>query len=197
MEQSIIARNYAETLLALAQKQGGDQAVDEYGALIGEIAEMLRREPLVRDFLETPRVGLETKQKALEAAFGGRAPKPFVRFLLVVVEKRRQTILEAIANQYQDLVDEVRGRVRAEITLAREPDETLRNEIVASLEKRLGKRLVPSFRVDSTLIGGIIVKAGGEILDGSLRRRAAGLRRRMLETTLPAAAANGSAENSW
>src|SRR5688572_2862924 len=99
MEQSIIARNYAETLLALAQKQGGDQAIDEYGAAIGEVAEMLRREPLVREFLETPRIDLETKQQALEASFGDRVPKLFLRFLLVVVEKRRQALLEVIANE--------------------------------------------------------------------------------------------------
>src|SRR5690606_38467674 len=135
---TIIARNYAETLLALATRHGGDAAVDEYGAAIEEVAELLRREPLVRDFLESPRVNVEAKKQAIRASFGGRVPDLFLRFLLVVVEKRRQALLQEIAEQYLQLVDEVRGRARAEITLAREPDEALRSDIVTSLQRRLG-----------------------------------------------------------
>lgn len=192
MASTIIARNYAETLLALAQRHGGDKAMDEYGTAIDEVAELLRREPLVRDFLETPRVGVDAKKKALEASFKGRVPDLFVRFLVVVVEKRRQMLLEEIAEQYHHLVDEVRGRARAHIRLAREADQTLKKEIVTSLERRLGKPIVPTFEVDPTLIGGIVVRVGDEILDGSLGRRVTGLRRRLLETRLnPAAAGNG------
>ena len=187
MASTIIARNYAETLLALAQRNGGDAAVDQYGVAIEEVSELLRREPLVRDFLETPRVDLDKKTKALEASFRGRVPDLFLRFLVVVVEKRRQGLLQEIAAQYHLLVDEARGRLRADITLAAEADETLKREIVSSLERRIGKTIVPTFTVDRSLIGGIVVRVGDEILDGSLGRRVAGLRRKLLETRLPAA----------
>jgi F-type H+-transporting ATPase subunit delta len=188
MGPEIIARNYAETLLTLAQRRGGEDVVDEYGAAIDEVAELLRDEPLVRQFLETPRVDLDAKKRALEASFRGRVPDVFLRFLLVVVEKRRQGILQEIATQFHALVDESRGRVRAEIVLAREADDRLQREIVSSLEKRLGKTVVPTWRVDGSLIGGIVIRTGGLILDGSIRRRAAGLRRRLLDTRLPPAA---------
>ena len=192
MGPSIIARNYAETLLELARRNGGDSAIDEYGIAIDEVATLLRTEPLVRDFIETPRVDLAAKMRALRSSFGGRAPEHFVRFLEVVVAKRRQSLLIDIAAQYQELVDEVRGRSRAEIIVAREPDEDLRKLIVAGLERRLGGSVVPVFKVDPAILGGIVVRFGGEILDGSLRTRAAGLRRRMMETVLPAANAAGN-----
>lgn len=186
MGPDLIARNYAETLLALATRHGGDQAVDEYARAIEEVAEMLDQEPLIREFLETPRVDVAAKKRALEASFGGRVPDLFLRFLLVTVEKRRQGVLRAIAQQYHALVDESRGRVRAEILLAREADEGLRGEIVSSLERRLGKEVIPTFRIDPSLGGGILVRAGGQVLDGSLRRRIAGLRRRLLESRIGA-----------
>ena len=125
--------------------------------------------------------------------FSGRVPDLFLRFLLVVVEKRRQSVLRQIAAQYHLLVDDLRGLARAEIALAREPDDRLRAEIVASLERRLGKKVVPTFAVDPTLVGGIVIRSGGEILDGSLRRRVAGLRRRLLEAKVPATAAGTAA----
>jgi F-type H+-transporting ATPase subunit delta len=189
MGPAIIARNYAETLFTLAQRHGGAETVDAFGSAINDVAELLRREPLVREFLETPRIDLDAKKKALQASFGGRVPDLFLRFLLVVVEKRRQRLLRQIAEQYNGLVDEARGRAKAEIVLAREPDDALRKEIVTSLERRLGKQVVPSFRVDRSLIGGMVVRVGGEVLDGSIRRRVVGMRRRLMTSRLPEVAA--------
>lgn len=189
MVSSIIARNYAETLLALAQRHGDDATVDEYGAAIEQVAELLHHEPSIREFLETPRVDVEAKKSALKASFQGRIPEAVLRFLLVVLEKRRQGALRGIASEYHRLVDEARGRVRAEVTLARDPDAELRREIVESLERRLGRTVLAEFQVDPSLGGGVVIRAGGEILDGSLRRRAAGLRRRLLEARIPVVAA--------
>lgn len=191
MANVIIARNYAETLLALAQRNGGAAAVNEFGAAIDEVSKLLRQEPLVRDFLETPRVDLEGKKKALEASFRGRVPELFLRFLLVLMENRRQGIIGEIAEQYHALVDEVHGRARAKVTLAKEADESLRKEIVTSLERRLAKTVVPTFEVDPSLIGGVIIRVGDEILDGSLSRRIAGMRRRLLDANVPSPALAG------
>lgn len=192
MASTIIGRNYAETLFELASRHGGDATVDEFARAIEEVATLLDEEPLVREFLETPRVDVEAKQRAIQASFGGRVPDLFLRFLLVVVAKRRQGALREIARQYHALVDAARGRARAEVTVAREPDEALQEEIVAALERRLGQEVVAEFRVDPALLGGIVIRVGGEILDGSLRRRAAGLRRQMLRAKLPPAAAGAA-----
>ena len=185
MGPTIIARNYAETLLELARRSGGDQTVDAYASALEEVAELLRREPRVREFLETPRVSTEERKRAVRAAFDGNVPEPFLRFLLVVIEKRRQALLREIASEYVKLVDEVHGRVRADITLAREADADLQQEIVASLEKRLGRTVVPTFRSDPDIVGGVLIRVGDELYDGSLRRRIAGLRRRMMAAAVP------------
>lgn len=191
MGPTVIARNYAETLFDLALRHGGEATVDEYLAAIDDVAGILENEPLVRDFLDTPRVSLEAKKRALEASFRGRVPDLFLRFLTVVVEKRRQAVIGEIAEQYRRLVDEARGRVRAEVVLAREVGEEFRREIVARLEQRTGKAVAAEFSVDPSLIGGVVVRIDGEVLDGSLRRRASGLRRRMIRAKLPAAGSPG------
>lgn len=185
MGPAIIARNYAETLLALATRHGGDAAVDEYAVALDEVGELLRRDPRVRQFLETPRIDAEAKKRAVRAAFGGRVPEHLLRFLLVVVEKRRQALLPQIANEYHALVDQLRGRIGAEITLASQPTPALQSELVASLERKIGKKVVPTFRVDPGLVGGVLIRVGDQILDGSVRRRLAALRRRLLEVRLP------------
>ena len=64
------------------------------------------------------------------------------------------------------------GRTRVKVTLAAEPDAALQTEIARSLEAKLGLAVVPTFAVDPQLIGGIVVRVGDQVLDGSVRRRA-------------------------
>lgn len=184
MGPTIIARNYAETLFALAEKNGGMATVEAYASAIEEVAEMLRDEPALRRFLETPRVSLDEKKAALRKAFTGRSDDAFLRFLLIVLEKRRQTLLMEIAAEYQDLLDKAKGRVRARVTLSEEPDEALERGIVETLQNRLGKAVLAEFEVDPALLGGVVVRVGDEILDGSLRSRLATVRRQMMRAEI-------------
>lgn len=185
MGPSIVARNYADTLLALAQRHGGLATMEEYARALDDLARLLQREPRIREFLETPRVDNAAKRQAVRTALAGRVPELFLRFVLVVIEKRRQGLFSQIATAYHDRVDEVMNRVRADITLAYEPDVLLRDEIRSALEQRLGKQVVPTVRVDPELIGGMIVRVGDEVFDGSIQRQLAQLRRRLVRAELP------------
>jgi len=188
----VIARNYAETLMDLAERAGGPEAVEEYGAAMDEVAELLA-DGRVREFLATPRVTAQAKKDALVAALGGRVPAPFLRFLQVVVDKRRQGQLAEIAAQFRALVDERAGRVRVAVEISHAPDAALQAEIGQSLANRLGKVVIPSFTVNPDLLGGVVVRIGDEILDGSVRSRAQGLRRRLLAAELPPAGSGAAA----
>lgn len=188
MRAEAVARNYADTLLALAGRHGGRATAEEYLRAIEELATLLEREPRVREFLHTPRVTAAQKREALRATLAGRVPDLFLRFVLVVLEKGRQTLFREIALAYRDRVDEMLGRVRVQVALSHEPDAELREEIRRGLEARLGKTVIADYTVEPELLGGVVVRVGDQILDGSIRSRAAGLRRRLMETEIPAAA---------
>lgn len=189
MRAELISRNYAETLLALAERNGGDAAVQQFGAAMEDVAGLLNQDPRVRQFMETPRVTLEQRKTALTAALRGRVPELVLRFLLVVVEKRRGALLAEIGQQYQALVDERMGRVRVAVTLSHAPDAALEDEIRRGLEARMGTAVIPTFAVDPELLGGMVVRVGDDVLDGSVRTRAARLRRAMMAADLPPLAA--------
>lgn len=184
MGPTIIARNYAETLFELAMDHGGMETVDSYAAALDQVAELIRSDPRIDEFLATPRVDLDTRSRIVREAFEGRVPDYFLRFLLIVVQKRRQTLLPVIATEFHHLVDRAHNRLRAEISVAREPDEKTRAEIVKTLERKLDRQVLPTFRVDPELIGGVVVRIGDRVADGSLRRRMSDLRRRLLSAKL-------------
>lgn len=189
MRAEIIARNYAETLLALAERHGGTDGLEAFGRAADELAGLLRSDARLRQFLETPRVTADDKKAVLQRALAGRAPEMFVRFVMVLTDKRRQALLPEIAAAYGALVDERMGRVRVQVTISHAPDAALQAEIGNALADRLGRTVIPTFTVDPELLGGMVVRVGDQILDGSVRSRAAQLRRRMLAAQLPAPAA--------
>jgi len=177
MREPTIAKNYAETLLELAQRSGDLRA---WGDMLDSIAEAMESDRRLRMFLESPRVSAQKKNEVLQKAYGAQLPRNFLRFLQALVSNRRQMLIPEIAHAYHDLVDQVEGRVHASVTVAREADDADRELIVTQLSRVLGKQVVPHFHVNSSILGGVIVRVGDTVLDGSVRRRLATLRSRML-----------------
>ena len=102
-----------------------------------------------------------------------------------MVQRGRQGLLAEIAREYSALLDVKMNRVRAAVTLAKEPDDKLRQQIQKALTEALGKEVIPVFHADPEILGGTIVRVGERIYDGSVRRRAvrrrvARLRRQLL-----------------
>jgi len=177
MREPTIARNYAETLLELAQRAGDLRG---WGEMIDSVSNAVETDRRLRVFLESPRVSSQQKNDIIQKAYGGALPRTFVRFLQALVDHRRQMLIPLIANEYHDLVDQVEGRVHASVTLAREADERDRELVTAQLSRALGKTVVPHFHVNPEVLGGVVVRVGDTVLDGSVRRRLAILRGRML-----------------
>ncbi|MDB4874688.1 MAG: synthase subunit delta [Gemmatimonadetes bacterium] len=179
MREPTIARNYAETLLTLAQKDGDLRG---WGEMLQTVADTMETDRSLKTFLESPRVSAQRKNEIFQKAYGDKLPRNFVRFIQALITHRRQMLIPVIARTYDDLVDEVEGRIHASVTVAREPDDSDRALVTSQLTRSLGKQVVPHFRVDPALLGGVIVRVGDTVLDGSVRRRLSTLRTRMLNS---------------
>lgn len=171
MKSVTIARNYAEALFAVG---------DSFGELIDAVAGAVAADTRIEAMLASPRVSKGVKSRILERALKGEAPVEFVRFLQAVVRRGRQGLFEEIAQEYLILLDTKLNRVHAGVTLARDPDARTEKEIVTRLTKALGREVRAHFRTDRSIVGGVVVRVGDRILDGSVRRRLMALKRRML-----------------
>ncbi|MGV3708527.1 MAG: ATP synthase F1 subunit delta [Gemmatimonas sp.] len=177
MQSSTISRNYAETLLTLA-RQANDAA--GWGVLLNQLADAIHTDKTLKLFLESPRVAVAVKTEVLKKALGDKTPAIFVRFLQRLVENRRQAMIREIAAEYSTMLNAAENRVIARVTLSREPSAEERDAIIAQLSRNLGKTVEPKIVVDPSILGGIIVRMGDTVMDGSVRRRLAMLRRRMV-----------------
>lgn len=178
MESNTIALSYAEGVYALADKhQLHDEFVSGFGLL-----DALLGEPLVRTFLESPNIAADLKKDVLSRAIADQVHPLFLNFVLLVVDKRRQRLFGAIGNQYRALLDQAAGRLHVQVTVARTPTPEAVEALTRRLSEIFSNTVIPHVTVDERILGGIVVKQGDQVIDGSLRRRLMALRRNLLVT---------------
>lgn len=176
MRETSIARNYAEALLSLARKANDTAG---WGASVSALGDAVAQDVTLRRFLEAPQVSAAQKNAVLGKALAGAAPN-FVRFVQKLVSNRRQMLLPVVATEYHNLLDEAEGRVHARVTVAREFDAATREAMTAALSKVLKKTVVPHVTVDPRILGGVVVRVGDTVMDGSVKRRLVRLRERLI-----------------
>ena len=177
MRETTIARNYAEALLSLAQKANDPHG---WGKMLNDIAQAIGADVTLRRFLESPKVSADQKSEILAKALQDRVPRILVRYLQTLIRNRRQMMIPVIATEYFALLDEAENRVHADVTLAREPSKAEQTAIKERLGTALKKDVVPHVRVDPAILGGVIVKIGDTVMDGSVRKRLTTLRSRLV-----------------
>jgi F-type H+-transporting ATPase subunit delta len=179
MHAETIARNYAEALLALARKEND---LDGWGLAINGVVTAMESDARLSNFLAAPQVSAAEKNVVIGKAFNGQLPPTMVRFIQKTVSNRRQMLLPLIATEYGNLVDQTTGTVHAQVTLSREASESDKKAIAAQLSRAFAKTVVPHMNVNPAILGGVIVKVGDRVLDGSVRKRLKTLRARIVST---------------
>ena len=177
MSNQTVARNYAEVLFDIAGRSGQP---DRYAELIDAVAAAVQTIPRVQAVLMSPRIPKSEKARFLGAALKD-TPRDFVLWLQALVKRGRQGILREVASEYLALVDEKLNRVRASVTLARQPDDKLRKTIEENLGRQLDKQVIATYLVEPDILGGAIIRVRDRVLDGSVRRRLTKLRRQLLK----------------
>lgn len=184
MRDETVSRNYAEALFELGRTHDQLEAFQEG---IGAVARLLDENDDFRRFLETPRIDAPAKKDVIRKAFGDALPRPLLNFILITVDKRRQRLLRAIAREYLALMDEHLGRTHVEVQVARELGSDTVEEMTRKLSKLLDTEAIPHIRVRPEILGGVVIRTGDRVFDGSLRRRLEGMRRQLYRADLPEA----------
>ena len=156
---------YAKALLGLAQKSGNvEQIIDEVESFAGALDAL----PKLRATLESPRIPFAEKEKIVDKAIGGKGSKEFVNFVKVLCRNGRADCLSAVRESARDMHDEAIGRVRATMTTAIAVDQHVQDKVAQRLSQVLGKTVAVRATVDPDIIGGLVVRVGDTVYDGSV-----------------------------
>jgi F-type H+-transporting ATPase subunit delta len=172
----IVARVYAETLLRTAE---GESAVDEVSEGLGRVARAIEESDPFRRFLAGPQIGGDDKRAVVRSAFGERVHPLVVRFLELLIERRREPLVGEVHQAWRALLDARANRRSASVTTAIPADPGIVEAIRRALEHATGQEIALEERVDASLLGGLVVRTGDLVMDASLRSRLDVVRHRL------------------
>ncbi|HRP62227.1 MAG TPA: ATP synthase F1 subunit delta [Phycisphaerales bacterium] len=166
-----LAAVYAKSLLQLAEQAGGGEKITEVGVELEEICEIARRDRRFREFLVSPIIDSGRRGETLRKIFRDRVTDLTLRFMLVLNSKGRLGHIESIAAAYDALVQEAFGRIEVNIYTPAPLGEEQLQAIRSRIQAALGKEPVLHPYTDETMIGGIKLRIGDQLIDGSVANR--------------------------
>jgi len=166
-----IARRYAQAYFDLAHEAG---KAEEWGRELERVAEALG-DPAVLRTLDDPRLKQPQRVELAGSLLEGTTPQAanLVRLLL---ERGRLAALPAVLAHYRRLADRASGVVRAEVTSAVPVSDQEAERLKKSLSDRLGTQVQTTVRQDPEILGGLVIRIGDRVIDGSVRTRLQQLR---------------------
>jgi F-type H+-transporting ATPase subunit delta len=173
---SVVDRVYASALFDAAEEDGRLEPVREQ---LAQLVEAEREVPELRELLRNPQLDPRAKAQALEDVLGG-ADELIRNFLRLLSEKGRTGQIDEIYREFEALVAAEQQRLTVELTTAYELSDDEATKILKKIEKSSGRSVEATRKVDSALIGGIILQVGSYRLDASVRGRIDRLRHELV-----------------
>jgi F-type H+-transporting ATPase subunit delta len=171
---SALARRYARALLDIGQEE---RQVRRVLSEVERFARLLAEGPDLREVLEATHINRRDKQAVLEATVSPAGFLPVtMNFLRLLVDKRRMNILPQILPELRRMVEELEGIERVEVTVPETLSETQRDFLRTLLERKTGKRIELEEKLDPAVLGGMVVKVGSTVYDGSVRTQLSQIR---------------------
>jgi F-type H+-transporting ATPase subunit delta len=177
--RDIAGRRYALALIAIARD---DRDFDAWSDAVEALADLTAQRSFV-DALQADGMLDERFQSIVRRVVPGIGSKQ-MNFFRLLRQKSRLGLGASIASFFRELLDEERGILRAEVTSAMPLDDDQRQRLLDKLARDTGKQVALEVRVDPSIIGGIIVRIGDRMVDGSIRNRLRSLRTQLERAAL-------------
>ncbi|RJP18365.1 MAG: ATP synthase F1 subunit delta [Candidatus Abyssobacteria bacterium SURF_5] len=176
MKVDPIVSAYAESLFRVASAEGVADRVEEE---LHEVERLYEKNYEVKEFIHNPHVRTEGKKDALADLLRDKISRILLNHLYLVVDQDRGRLLPKIAEEYYRMVSEIRAKVTAEVTTAFPVTDGMLDELARELRRLTKKDVHLRTRVDESIIGGVIVRVGDKVLDGSVRKKLSQIKKQM------------------
>ncbi|MBI4563709.1 MAG: ATP synthase F1 subunit delta [Planctomycetes bacterium] len=178
MIEKTLARRYAAAMLSVAEREG---AVEDIERHLLALKEAYQKEAAFRRAMGQPRLPRAVRKKLLRKPFDGRVHPAFLDFLDLLVDKHRLHLIPDIAESFDHLADASQGIVRVAVRSTFPLSDSQRRTLLDLLVKITGRKVSLEETVDRSLQGGLSVRIGDSVIDGTVAHRMKELREHLLE----------------
>ena len=179
MRTSDVASAYARTLFELASLA---DSVDQTDKGLVSAAAVVRGSLDLRTALTDASVPAETKRGVLRDIFGDAVTPEAIALVTLLVERDHTDLIGDVARAFGEIAEQERGIVVADVTTAIPLDDALRGSLTDKLIASLGRPVSLREHVDASILGGVVIKVAGRVLDGSVASQLEDMRRALATT---------------
>jgi F-type H+-transporting ATPase subunit delta len=167
LRERVVARRYARALLAIGYREG---KMEEILAELKGVKELFQEVPVFWKAVSLPIYPVENRKKVLKEVLKKAGfSQTVIRFLEILVEKERISLFTIIYSIFQELTDRAQNRMRGTLFTAQPLSDSDFEKIKETLAAYMKKDLILQSEVDTSLIGGVMAKIGGIVVDGSVQ----------------------------
>lgn len=181
-----IARVYASSLVEIGTEK---KILPDLEEEIKFIAGIIVDDKNFRHFLTSPGITKDAKKEFIDKIFKGKLSENIVNFVKVLIDNDRQSAIVEIYETFTELIDEVNNRQRVTIITSVGLDSTLKSKLAAKLKDVIKKEIIFKEEIDPSILGGIIIKVGDTIIDGSLAKDLRNIKNNLLNSKVRSEAA--------
>jgi len=163
-----IARQYSKALFEIGKEK--DILMKLYEE-INELWRVINENDKLKEALLHQRVLVEEKKAVFKSVFSDKLSKQLFQFMMLLIEKRRIYFIENIINEFEKLVYKKENIMTAKVTTAVDMNPEMKENLQEKLEKYVGKKIEMHNKCDPEIIGGMIIKIGDYLIDGSIKSK--------------------------
>jgi len=164
----LVSNTYAQALFEVALELDN---LDQIREELGFVSETFKSHPEFYEVFRTPKINKEERKDIIIKVFGEQVSTEVMNFLKILIDKRRGTAIGGIYSEFVDMVDDHKGVVKAVVESAVELTDDEQKTLTEKLAKVTGKEIRLSALVNPEIIGGLVVKIGDKVIDGSVKNR--------------------------
>lgn len=171
-------RRYA---LALYEVGEGKGKVEEYIEDLKSIVNLMKTDSDFLQVIKHPQISTSKKKEIFKDIFSGKIDDDLLSFLLILIDKDRLLYLEEKLKEMEKIHLERHNTLIAEVRTAVPLNENEKQELASKLEKKYDKKIIIKDEVDKSIIGGVYVRVGDDVIDGTIRAKLLEMKKLMLK----------------
>lgn len=173
----IVAQRYANALVQIAEE---GQQWDSINTDLSNLMDLLDSNKDIENFLMNPIIPSDDKKEIIEKTLKNSLSSNVFNLLNILLDKNRIYVLPSIDEIYKTKLAQKNNVVNAQVITAIELEEKLKSRLIKKLENKLDKKVNLITNVDESIIGGVIIKVDDKIIDGSIKAKLAGLKKKLI-----------------
>ncbi|SHG93035.1 ATP synthase F1 subcomplex delta subunit [Thermosyntropha lipolytica DSM 11003] len=168
-----VARRYAEAFFSIAQEKGN---IDQYQQELEYVIEAINGVEYLKEYLWHLLIPTKDKKETIRKILDGKVSETTLNFVCLIIDKRRERYLELIVEEYKNMADDFRNIIKAELVSAKEIPEEQVQALAERLSQTTGKIVKFTQKVDPSLLGGVKIRVGDQVIDGTVAKKLETLR---------------------